>query len=188
MAVGLTLLDGKLTAFATTHIGPENAHDNHDQRYLNDLVLAWKATDKLTAILDVNYAADESVPGSAEAYGAAVYLTYAVNDWFSLGIREEVFRDDTGFFVGSFADNDDFVDIERGKTNNLDARTFFSAGTFNEVTIGATFKLPLWKPSGGLTIRPELRYDAALSSGTAPFSNQDSRDQFTAGIDAIFTF
>ncbi len=186
--VGLTLLEGKLTALATTHIGPENPHNNHDPRYLNDLVVTWKPTDKLTAILDANFAEDESVPGTAKAYGAAVYLTYAINNWLALGIREEVFRDEKGFFVGSFADNDDFVDLERGKTNSIDPRTFFAAGTFNEVTVGATIKVPVPKPLRGLTIRPELRYDAALTSSTAPFGDQDSRHQFTAGIDAVVTF
>ncbi len=186
--IGLTLNGGKLTALATTHIGPENAGNNHDQRYLNDLVITWKATDKWTAILDANFAEDESVPGTAKAYGVALYLTYAVNDWLALGIREEVFRDEKGFFVGSFADNDDFIDLERGRTNNIDPRTFFTHGTFNEVTIGATFKVSALKPFSGLTIRPELRYDAALSSGIAPFSDQTSRRQFTAGVDAILTF
>ena len=134
-------------------------------------------------VLEGNYTVDESVPGGARAYGAA-----AVNDWLLLGLREEVFRDNTGFFVGSFAANDNFIDIERGKTNNIDPRTFFSAGTFNEVTVGATFKLPFLKRPGGLMIRPELRYDAALSSNTTPYSNRDSSHQFTAGIDAIFNF
>ena len=159
--VGLTLLEGKLTAFATTHIGPENAHNNHDQRYLNDLVVTWKATDKLTAIIDANFAADESVPGSAKAYGAAAYLAYAVNDWFSLGIREEVFRDEKGFFVGSFADNDDFIDIERGKTNNIDPGTFFTPGPLNKLTPPPPSPLPLWKPSGP----PHSPDRAALSPG-----------------------
>ena len=54
--VGLTFLDGKLTALATTHVGPENTHDNHDLRYLNDLVVTWKATDKWTAIFEGNFA------------------------------------------------------------------------------------------------------------------------------------
>lgn len=186
--IGLTVLEGKLTVLATTHIGPENAHNNHDQRYLSDLVVTWKATDKVTAILEVNFAADESVPSAAKAYGAAGYLTYAINNWLTLDLREEVFRDEKGFFIGSFADDDDFVDLERGKTNNIDPRTFFAAGTFNEVTFGATFKVPVPKPLGGLTIRPELRYDAALSSGVTPFGDRDSRDQFTASIDAIVTF
>ena len=185
--IGLTFLDGKLTALATTHVGPENTHDNHDLRYLNDLVVTWKATDKWTAIFEGNFAADESVPGSAMAYGASAYLTYAVNDWLTLGIREEVFRDEKGFFVGSFADNDDFIDFQRGKTNNIDPRTFFASGTFNEVTIGASFKIPVPKPLESLTIRPEVRYDAALTD-TRPYGNQDSRDQFTASIDAILVF
>jgi hypothetical protein len=186
--VGLTLLDGKLTALVTTHIGPENADNNRDPRYLSDLVVTLKATGKFTTILDANFAEDESVPGTAKAYGAAIYFTYAVNDWLTLGLREEVFRDEKGFFVGSFADNDDFIDIERGKTNNLDPRTFFSSGTFNEVTLGATFKVDLPKPLTHLTIRPELRYDTALTSSTTPFADQTSRHQFTAGIDAILEF
>ncbi len=186
--IGLTFLDGKVTALATTHIGPENVGNNHSERFLNDLVVTWKATDKLTVIGEGNFAADESVPGDAKAYGAAVYFTYALNSWLSFGIREEVFRDETGFFVGGFADNDDFIDLQRGKTNNIDSRTFFSRGTFNEVTIGASFKIPTLKPFASLTIRPELRYDAALSDGIRPFGDRDSRDQFTASIDAIFAF
>ncbi|MGI9086548.1 MAG: outer membrane beta-barrel protein [Chthoniobacterales bacterium] len=185
---GLNFFEGKLTALATTHVGPESYHDNHDERYLNDLVITWKATSKLTAILEGNFAMDESVPGNAKAYGGAIYLTCALNHWLSLGIREEIFCDETGFFVGSFADNDDFIDLQRGETTHIDPRTFFAAGTFNEVTIGASIKIPLAKPLASLTIRPELRYDAALSSGTTPFGNQDVRDQFTASIDAIVSF
>ncbi|MEP6708896.1 MAG: porin [Verrucomicrobiota bacterium] len=186
--MGFNLLDGKLTALATTHIGPENAKNNHDQRYLNDLVVTWKATDKLTAIIDGNFAMDESVSGNAKAYGAAVYLTYALNEWLTFGIREEVFRDEQGFFVGSFADNDDFIDLERGKTSNIDPRTFFARGTFNAVTVGATIKIPAGKPLSGLSIRPEVRYDAAFSSSGAPFSDRTATGQVTLGLDAILTF
>ncbi len=185
--VGLNLLEGKLTALATTHIGPENPGNNHDQRYFNDLVVTWKATEKLTAILDANFAADESIPGMAKAYGAAAYLTYAVNGWLTFALREEVFRDERGFFVSSFGDNDDFVDLERGKTDNLSPRTVSARGTF-EVTVGAAFKVPVPKPFAGLTIRPELRYDAALTSHTTPFSDGNSRHQFTASIDAVLAF
>src|SRR5581483_10446905 len=116
--LGFNFLDGKLTALATTHIGPENPHNNHDLRYLNDLTVTWHANDKLTAILDSCYSEDESVSG-ARAYGAAGYLTYVINDWLTVGIREEVFRDEKGFFTGSFADNDDFIDIQRGKFNHI---------------------------------------------------------------------
>ena len=64
--IGLSLLDGALTALATTHIGPENPGNNHDPRYLNDLVVTWKATPKFTTILEANFAEDESVPGTAK--------------------------------------------------------------------------------------------------------------------------
>jgi hypothetical protein len=186
--LGFSFLDGKLTALATTHIGPENVNNNHDSRYLNDVVLTYKATDKLIATLDGNFAEDEAVAGTAKAYGAAAYLSYAVNDWLTFAVREEVFRDEKGFFVGSFADNDDFIDLQRGETDNIDPRTFFSSGTFNAVTVGATIKLPAPKPMTSLVVRPELRYDAALSSNTAPFSDRKSRHQFTAGVDVLLIF
>lgn len=184
---GLTFLEGKLAALATTHIGPENPGNNHDQRYLNDLVVTWKATEKITAVVDASFGQDESVPGAANAYGVAGYLSCAINNWLSLGARAEVFRDEKGFFVSSFADNDDFIDIQRGKTNTLDARTFFQRGTFGEVTIGATIKPSAPKRGIGVSIRPEVRYDTALTSGR-PFSSQTGRDQLTFSLDLILTY
>lgn len=186
--IGVRLGEGKFSLLATTHIGPENTHDNHDVRYLNDIVFTWKLSNKWTAILEGNFSADESVPGSAKAYGGAAYLTYAANDWLSFALREEIFRDETGFFIGSFADNDDFIDIQRGETAHLDPRTFFSAGTFNEVTLGMSFKIPAPKPFVSLIVRPELRYDTALSKSTSPYAERDSRDQFTFSLDAILAF
>jgi hypothetical protein len=119
--VGLTFLDGKLTALATTHVGPENADDNHDYRYLSVVTLTWKATDKLTSITDLNYIYEESV--DAEGYGIAQYLTYAINDWFSVGVRGEVWRDADGFFVAQFASNNDFIHFTRGDDTAFDPRT-----------------------------------------------------------------
>src|SRR5260370_2203410 len=62
---GLNLLDGALTVAATTHIGPENpnvsatvlagVNPNTALRYLNDVTVIWKATDKLTLTTDLNY-------------------------------------------------------------------------------------------------------------------------------------
>jgi Putative beta-barrel porin-2, OmpL-like. bbp2 len=43
------------------------------------------------------------------------------------------------------------------------------------------------KPIAGLIIRPELRYDRALTN-TRPFNDSSDRDQFTAGIDFILSF
>jgi len=51
--IGLNLLGGKLTVLALTHIGPENSKRNTPfansaLRYLNDVAVVYKATDKLT--------------------------------------------------------------------------------------------------------------------------------------------
>jgi len=66
---GLNLLDGALTIAATTHIGPENPNvtpvilagvdPNSALRYLNDVTVVWKATDKLTLTTDANYIRDD---------------------------------------------------------------------------------------------------------------------------------
>lgn len=185
--LGFNFLDGKLTALATTHLGPENWRNNNDRRYLNDLVITWKATDKLTALLDASFTDDEAGFGAARAYGAAGYLVYSINDWLSVGGRAEIFRDEKGFFVGSFADNDDFIDLQRGKVNTLDPYTFFQRGTFSEVTLGATIKCKCPKPGSQISIRPEVRYDSALTSDR-PFSDRSQRNQLTVALDAILTF
>jgi len=81
------LLDGALTIVATTHIGPENPNvtpvilagvdPNSALRYLNDVTVVWKATDKLTLTTDVNYIRDDGF--NATGYGVAQYATYAIN-------------------------------------------------------------------------------------------------------------
>jgi Putative beta-barrel porin-2, OmpL-like. bbp2 len=185
--LGFNFLDGKLTALATTHIGPENWRNNNDERFLNDLVITWKATDKLTAVLDTSFTDDESGFGAARAYGAAGYLVYSINDWLSVGGRAEIYRDEKGFFVGSFADNDDFIDLQRGKVNTLDLHTFFQRGTFSEVTLGATIKLKGPRLGSRLSIRPEVRYDTALTSDR-PFSDRSQRNQLSVALDAILAF
>nr|WP_301294331.1 outer membrane beta-barrel protein [Nitrobacter winogradskyi] len=67
--IGLNLMDGALTVLATTHIGPENpnvssvvlagVNPNSALRYLNDVTVVWKATDKLTLTTDLNYIREE---------------------------------------------------------------------------------------------------------------------------------
>ncbi len=75
---GLNLLDGALTVAATTHIGPENPNTtavrlacacdpNTALRYLNDVTVIWKATDKLTLTSDLNYIRDDGF--NATGYG-----------------------------------------------------------------------------------------------------------------------
>jgi Putative beta-barrel porin-2, OmpL-like. bbp2 len=183
--VGLNFNEGKIVVAASTHIGPETPNNNHDLRYLNAITTTWKITDKLTSITDLNYALDEV--SDAEAYGIAQYFTYAINSWLTAGIRGEIFWDDDGFYVVSFADNHDPMRALGGEPT-IDPRTVGGGKTtYGAITAGVNIKPPMPKPLAGLAIRPEIRYDRSLNN-TRPFNNSSDRDQFTVGIDFILTF
>ena len=183
--VGLNLLDGKLTILATTSIGPETPNNNHDQSYFNDIAITAKITDKFTSLTDLNYALNEV--SDAQAFGIAQYFTYAINSWLTAGIRGEIFWDDDGFYVFSFANNHDPMRALEGEPT-IDPRTVGGGKTtYGAITAGVNIKPPVPKPLAGLAIRPEIRYDCSLND-TRPFNNSSDRDQFTAGIDFIVTF
>src|SRR6266404_7357492 len=42
--IGLNLNEGKIVVAASTHIGPETPHNDHDFRYLNTITTTWKIT------------------------------------------------------------------------------------------------------------------------------------------------
>ena len=183
---GLNLLDGNLATVALTHIGPEDPGNNHDYRYLNDITTTWKVTKALTWITDINFVYEASV--NAWAGGVAQYFTYAVNDWLTLGLRAEIFRDDKGFFVAEFADNNDFIHLERGDPIPADPSDYSGGNTtYFETTLGVTIKPPVPKPLAGLLIRPEARYDRALNN-SQPFAQGSSQSQWTLGLDIILEF
>ena len=166
--LGLNLLDGNLTMVAFTHDGPEDPLDNVDWRYLNDFTTTWKITKSLTSITDFNLVYD-SIDGGKWGGGGAQYFTYSLNDWLQLGLRGEIFRDSQGFYVAQFRANNDFIHFERA--DNLFRPEFptdpsnLGGGetTYLEVTGGVTIKPPLPKPVAGFLIRPEVRYDRALT-------------------------
>ena len=183
--IGLNLYEGKVVVAATTHIGPETPHNNHDLRYLSDITTTWKITDKLTSITDLNYALDEV--SDAQAYGIAQYFTYAINSWLTAGIRGEIFWDDDGFYVFSFANNHDPMRALEGEPT-IDPRTVGGGKTtYGMVTASVNIRPAMPNPISGLTIRPELGYDRALN-GTHPFNDSRNVDQFTMGVDFILTF
>lgn len=183
--VGLNFYGGKLVVAASTHIGPETPNNNHDLRYLDAVTTTWKISDHLTSITDLNFTVDEV--SDARCYGVAQYLTYSFNDWFSAGIRGEIFRDDNGFYVAQFADPGDPIRALEGQPT-IDPRTVGGGRTtYGAITAGVNIKPPVPKPLGGLIIRPELRYDRALTN-TRPFNDSSDRDQFTVGLDCILTF
>ena len=188
--IGLNLLNGDLTVLASTHIGPElprsaavtlGVNPNRDLRYLNDITTVWKLTKKLTFTNDLNYIRDDGL--KASGWGIANYLTYICNDWLSVGVRSEFWRDNNGAFVAAFPGNLDFVNAEKGLPNTAIAgpRT-----TYGAITLGANIKPPVEKRFEGLVIRPEVRYD--WSSNGTPFDAGTKDHQFTAGIDVVIPF
>src|SRR5437867_4476585 len=183
--IGLNFNEGKVVVAASTHIGPETPNNNHDQRYLNCITTTWKITDKLISITDLNYAHDDGA--NADAYGIAQYFTYAINSWLTAGIRGEIFWDDEGFYVVSFANTHDPMRALEGEPTT-DPRTVGGGKTtYGAITAGVSIKPPMPKPLAGLAIRPEVRYDRSLN-GTHPFNQSSDVDQFTVGVDCILTF
>ena len=199
---GLNLMGGNLTVLALTHIGPENPvrtvpKANDYNRYYGDIVAIWKATDKLTVTGEANYVHDDNpflVPGGTpSAYGVALYGSYALSDTLAVNVRGESFTDTKNFFVGAFNNVNDPNNAESG----LPAPSAFGgvAGkstTYGAITLGLTYKpaLTAFKLPGALLIRPEVRYDTALSGGN-PFQNSNghaTNGVFTIGSDFVLTF
>ena len=184
---GLNLMDGKLTVLALTHAGSETAsrttpRANSFMRYLNDVVITYKATDKLTLITELNYARDDF--GRAEAWGVAQYGGYALTDTLTLNARAEVFRDSQGFFVGAYPTNSGPLYAQMGLPTTVLGGTRTTYGAF---TIGATYKPSLPAPIAGLLIRPELRFDRSLN-GTKPYNGGKDAGSVTLATDVILQF
>jgi hypothetical protein len=187
--IGLNLLGGNLTTVALTHIGPENPGNNHDIRYLNDITTTWKVTKCFTSITDLNLVVD-GIDNGKWGGGVAQYFTYAVNSWLQLGFRGEIFRDSGGFYVAQFRANNDYLHIVlQGRAVPFDPSNLGGGDTtYLELTWGVTLQPPLPKPIAGLLIRPEVRYDQALTSQFAPFDGNTRRNQVTIGLDAVLEF
>jgi hypothetical protein len=186
---GLNLLDGNITTLALTEIGPEDPGDNQDDRYLNDITTTWKVTKDFTSITDFNLIVD-SIDGGKWGGGVSQYLTYSLNDWLQLALRGEFFRDSSGFYVSQFRDNNDFLHLGlQGRAVPFDPSNLGGGNTtYLEVTAGANIKAPVSKPLTGLLIRPEVRFDQALTSQFKPFDGNTKRNQWTIGLDAILEF
>jgi hypothetical protein len=221
--ITLTLLDGNLVINAGTHDGPENPKQldplgvgwplgvvggtpaacgcspSSAWRYLNDINATWKATDRLTFIVDSAYYRDEGwdvnpFTGRAQgvtAYGAAGYALYKIDDIFKIGGRLEIFRDNNNFFVAGFPGYFDAVNVEHG----YPAPSVIVAGpqnrgtTYLSLTAGVTItpELPQNAWVKNIIMRPELRWDTTLND-TTPFAGGTKRSTVTFGLDAIIPF
>ena len=187
--IGLNLMGRNLTTVALAHFGPENPGNNHDYRYLNDITTTWKITQEFTSITDMNLVVDNSLGGKWGG-GVAQYFTYALNSCLQLGLRTEIFRDSGGFYVAQFRANNDYLHISlQGRAVPFDPSNLGGGDTtYLEITWGVTLQPPLPKPFAGLLIRPEVRFDRALTSQFAPFDQNTRRSQVTIGLDAVVKF
>ena len=182
--VNLTLLDSKLTILALSHFGPENPtrtvpKANCCWRSENDIVITYKATDKLAFTTELNLINDSNF--AANAYGAAQYVSYALNDAVTLNARAEIYRDEKGFFVAAFPGNHGFINAQLGFP-----ATVLGAGpaTYSEFTLGLTYKptLPwvlgprrqLHDPSGD-PLRPDAHQHESLRRFYEPQSSHPGR-------------
>ncbi len=202
--VNLTLMDGNLTILALTHIGPENAsralspagfNANGYYRYLNDIVITYKATPALTFVTELNWIRDDfdgiggsGAPQTANGFGIAQYASYALSDQLQLNGRAEIYRDDNKFFVASFQNNGSFVQAQQGFGGLTGIGAPLHATTYGALTVGVTYK-PAGLPDiiSGLLIRPEVRWDTDLGGAKAFNGNRDN-SQVTLASDFVLTF
>lgn len=186
--VQLTLMDGKLTVLALTHIGPENPKrlvPNADRymRYFNDAVITYKATEALTLTTELNYVRDDFAKASAG--GVAQYVAYALTPEVTLNGRAEVYADSKNFFVAAFPGNLDFVNAERGFPATVVSSP--KAATYGSLTLGVTYKPESFGSTKTFMIRPEIRYDTALNNAK-PYNNGKDRGAITFASDIIIGF
>jgi hypothetical protein len=161
---GLTWkIDDRASLLVNVSVGPQRADSNDDYRYLVDATYSRKLSDQLTFALNADFGWEQnggSDGDDAVWYGAAVYLSYAMNDAMALNFRGEYFSDEDG-------------------ARGLGAAVY-------EATIGLDIKpLASDRNFSTLRIRPEVRWDY---SNDSIFDGGQDNNQFTFGVDAIIGF
>ena len=127
----VSLATGKVAQIFNVMSGPEKAANDQDTRTLFDYVSTVTITDKLSLVLNGDYAREQnsSATGAAVWGGFAGIVKYAFTDTVSAAVRAEYFSDRDGYRTGT-------------------------SQRLKEYTATVDLKL-----AGGLVIRPEYRYD-----------------------------
>lgn len=224
------LMDGNLTILALAHIGPEasayaqfaNAAGqplggptcsaaggpvcgalfvpgaNNKVLQIYDTIITYKISDSLTSTTELNYIKSDILEASGG--GVATYLSYALNDQWTLNGRAEAFEDQNGAFVTEGTESLDYVNGPRGL---LPVGAYFAnigsgRAAFNdllgEITLGATYK-PAVSDKFNVMIRPEVRFDSLIggTSGIKPYDVNSmgvgtKTSQITLAADLIVGF
>ena len=122
-----------------------------------------------------------ATPKDAEWYSINQYLFHDINEKWRAGLRVEWFRDRDGMMVKGLK----ILDSQLQGWDGIGYK-----GNFYELTLGLN-----WRPNPNWVVRPECRWDwyygpgnGGTPEGPYPFDDGAKKHQFTAAVDAIFTF
>ncbi len=156
--------------------GPEQDHNNSNERFLFDWVGTLNATKNLTFVVNTDYATEQRVLTSlglrdAKWYGIAGYAKYSFTDWFSMALRGEWFKDPDGVRTSSALTL---------PANSIPILPTGIGQTLKEGTLTAEFKV-----AKNLILRPEYRHDW---SDKKVFQAGGYKTQDTLAIGAMYLF
>jgi hypothetical protein len=145
---------------------------NNEKGYMHSIVNQYTLSEKLQYITQSDLLTSEDEAGDTyrDTFGINQYLIYTLSDCWAVGSRFEwwsVSRDSTG--LGGVTGAGSRVDIY-------------------DVTMGLNYR-----PHANVVVRPEVRYDWARGATSTELANtvelfESGRDQFTFGLDTVFTF
>jgi hypothetical protein len=92
---------GKVSFIQNYMVGPEQAGTNDEIRHLYDATVSYAANDKLSLMLNYDFAKDSVEGAGVNWQGVAGYLKYQANDKFAVVPRVEWFKDRDGFATGT---------------------------------------------------------------------------------------
>ncbi|WP_017365180.1 porin [Methylococcus capsulatus] len=135
-----------------------------------------------------NYTRNGGKLENAQWYGIAQWLTYALEEHWSVGLRAEWWRDNNGFRVSgpprcSGSMNVNGAGEARPYACNPDFSTVypFQGSGYYALTVGLN-----WKPLNWVILRPNARYD--WSDAIKIFDAGKRSDQFLFSADVTVTF
>ncbi|GBR19065.1 porin [Asaia spathodeae] len=164
-------------------------------QYNGDLLLTYHLSKTLSTTLNAIYLRDDATRN--DSYGVTGYLAWDINPSVTLNLRGEIFRDNTGSIIASYASMTSFTNMLR----NAPYPYFIAPPTtYGALTAGVTYRPDFINRhirTGKLLFRPELRLDKSLN-GTQPFNRAASvadpvirdgtNNMFWFSCDAVWSF
>lgn len=165
----------KITAYLNASTGdqtptpPPGFPGSDGWRTVIDFIGTYAYSDNLSLTVNGDYGWQSGGAiggGTSQWYGVALYGSYKISDLFTINLRGEWFDDQDGASPGTF---------DAGVPN-----------TYYEATLGVKITpFPTNNILSNLSIRPEVRFDYA---DKPIWSDGTHHDQFTAAVEAYFTF